>query len=662
MPAWWSEDKINTTVQRDYVCREIGSKRHQEQLHRPLGFGQGLTDDTYLDWIVRKGKRLFLILNHIGIPEWIFHVLDKSLDDDDLPLSEDALWDLNLFGGKSETLDKKFHKQQFKFIVRDLEPGDHVDYRDEEIIPMEPMAKRTGVPGSQSIDKVCVGERLYTRKKVSTSGETGMDRVHFVMHVKALHAIRHPHLVSLWATYTQNDFSYMLFTPSTEISLKSFLEEPPKSFKRLDKAQRHETLLQWTHCLTSALAYLHSRGLTHQSIRPSSISVSHDNTIYLFDFAAHRALDYGESSNPYQTEIYDHAAPENWQRKACLHETAPLKTLLPGGSRTMRRIKTTPAVTSRSDSTPSTLGHDRNRSTTESSSSSSQSRPRNTLITTFAPPSLIGNPSFPADVFSMATILLHLLSLLLGHSPKASASHRGKHNRLAGRGGAPADSSFHKNLLQVGTWMDELQQEAKDKERIFRKARVKGEEASAFWGSVSGTIGICRHGLRKDIAHRIDAKDLEKEVTKWVDRGLGVGRRWCCGGETEEVIPGMSFASIAGAEVRSHVRSEKKESSLGSVSMACWEDHLPIERPISLADTLSVDGTSVISRKGENLMRDVSLRNHDFSIPDQLEDDWPIRKGFERLPMTPKPSPTEPRHESKSRVKYRPRRGTYELE
>ena len=532
MPAWWSEEIITVTVSRDYVCREIGSKRHQEQLHRPLGFGQGLTDDTYLDWIVRKSKRLFLILNHIGVPESIFNVLDKSLDDDDLPLSEDALWDLNLFGGKSETLDKKFFKQQFKFIVRNLVPGDHIDYGDNEIVPVEPTGKRPGVSGSQSFEKACIGEHFYTRKKVSTSGENGIDRVHFVMHVKALHTIRHAHIVSLWASYTQNEFSYMLLTPHTDINLKSFLDDPPKSFKQLEKAQRHATLFQWTHCLTSALAYLHSRGLTHQSLRPSSISVSNDHTVYLFDFAAHRALDQGDGSQPYKAEIYDHAAPENWQRKACLHETAPLKTLLPGGGRTTRRIPTAPAITSRSNSTSSTYEHQGTRSTTESSSSSSNSRPRNALITTFAPSSLIGNPSFSADVFSLTTILLHLLSLILGHSPKASASYRGKHNRLAGRGGAPADASFHRNLPQVGTWMDELQHEAKEKGRVFRKAKAKGKGESAFWESVNGAIGVCREGLRKDVADRINGKELEKRVRKWVDRGLGAGRRWCCNTET----------------------------------------------------------------------------------------------------------------------------------
>lgn len=659
MPAWWSEERINATVQRDYVRREIGSKRLQDQLSRPLGFGQGLTDDTYLDWIVHKGKRLFLILDHIGTPEWIFHVLDKSLDDEDLPLSEDALWDLNLFGGKSETLDKKFFKAQFKFLVRTLEPGDHVDYKDDEAVPLESVSKRTNSSESHNGDKVYVRERIYTRKKISTSGETGIDRAHFVIHVKALHAIRHPHIVTLWASYTQNDFSYMLLTPCTDVTLKSFLDEPPKSFKQLEKPQRQELLLKWTHCLASALAYLHSNDLTHQTIRPSSVSISNDNTIYLFDFAAHRALDSGDSSASYKSEIYEHAAPENWQRKTCLHETAPLKTLLPGGGRTARRIPKTPGTTPRSNMTSPSSDNRRNRSTTESSSSSGHSRSRNTRITTFAPPSLIGNPSFPGDVFSLTAILLHLLSFLLGHSPKASSSHRSRHNRTAGRGGAPADASFHKNLPQVGTWIEKLQDEAKEKERVFRKAKFKGSGESAYWGAVFGALGICKEGLRKDTADRISARHLEKQIRKWADRGLGTGRRWCCGGETEEVIPGMSFASVAGADCEFEAKSVSREKSLRTVSMASWEGQLPIQRPISLADTLSVDGSTFVNAKVDEFKKESNLNDYEFYIPEESEDDWPIRTEFKTLPTRPKPLSTDFNREFKRRDDYRLRRGAY---
>lgn len=102
MTAWWSDERIRSTVDQAYIEKELASKKLIDRLHHVLAFGDGLTDNAYLDWILDRSSRLFLILNHIGVPAKIFEVIDKSLDDNDLPLSQDALWELNLFGGRSE--------------------------------------------------------------------------------------------------------------------------------------------------------------------------------------------------------------------------------------------------------------------------------------------------------------------------------------------------------------------------------------------------------------------------------------------------------------------------------------------------------------------------------------------------------------------------------
>ena len=625
MPAWWSEERINTTVNKEYLWRELGSKKYQEQLNRPLAFGHGLTNDTYLDWIILKGRRLFLTLNHIGLPECIFQVLDRSLDDDDLPISESALFELNLFGGKSETLDKKFHRQQFKFLVKDLVSGQHIDYGTHDVVPVEIVNKRPSVSSLHTTDNVCFHDRLYTRKRFLTSGENGLDRVQFAMHLKALQALKHPHLVNVFASYTQADFSYLLLTPPTETTLKSFLEEQPKSYKLLEKEERRAILLKWTHCLSSALAYLHSKGFTHQSIRPSSILVSAQNTICLADFWALRVLDDDEKSYASKAETYDHAAPEIWQRKSCLHETAPLKTTLPGGGRTRSRLPSVSAAappTSRSGSISTVVGsHTSTRSRTESSSSSSHSQSRNAIITTFAPPALTDSPSFAADVFSLTAILLDLMTLLLGRTVKAFASHRSKHNRTAGRGGAPADASFHKNLEQVGTWMESLQTQAKEKERVFRKAKLKGKAESLFYGSAAGVVGVCKNGIWRDPSHRLTASELEKEIRQWVDRGLGTGRRWCCGAEAEEVIPGMSFTSLTGA----NEGSEGKGGTVRAESLASFDMQLPIERPMSLSESVSIDSTSVTSRMEEDIGSARTSDTRNLFTPNDRED-WPLQR------------------------------------
>ncbi|KAL9594762.1 MAG: hypothetical protein Q9219_006848 [cf. Caloplaca sp. 3 TL-2023] len=538
MTSWWTEERINTTVNRDFISREIGARQYQDALHHPLAFGDGLTDNTYFDWILDKSRRCFLILNSIGVPERIFQLVDKSLDDDDLPLSEEALYDLNLFGAKSETLDKKFYRQQFSVLVQELIPGGHQDFGADEVVPVEPRNGRKGsISGaSQTSDRVYVQQKLYTRKKIATSGDNGVGRVHFVMHLKALQSLIHPHLVSVWATYTQQDFSYMLLYPTTELTLKQFLDEQPKFFKSLEKQQRRETLLRWTHCVVSALAYLHEHGFTHQSIRPSNVTIDGNNSIYLANFAALNALDTVEGKGQaYRTEIYEHAAPENWRRKASVYETAPDKTIHLGGSRTARRIKdSAKQPPSRPSTSLFTSQRARSATTTTSSSNSSSSitRPKKALITTFSPSSERFAPAAePADVFSLSTIILHLTSLLLGYGPKAFASHRSRHNRQAGRGGAPADASFHVNLNEVGTWMELLMKDAKEKEKKDQKGKGTGGN---FWRSVAGVVHSTEAGLRRDAAERHTARELEMRVGKYVRRALGNVNGLDCGCRCED--------------------------------------------------------------------------------------------------------------------------------
>ena len=541
MTAWWSEERINATVNQEYIERELGSKGHVDTLHRVLGFGDGLTDDTYLDWILERSARVFLILNQIGVPEKIFEFIDKSFGDDDLPLSQDALWELNLFGSKSETLDKKFYREQFNFLIQELEPGGHIDYGIWEVVPVDPVIRRPSIAASQpNSDQVHIHEKLYTRRRIASSSARGIDEVPFIMQLKTLTNIQHAHLVSIWATYSQDDASYILLHPSTDISLKTFLDEPPKAFKLLEKHERRDIFLTWTHCLTSALNYLHSQGLAHQSIRPSTIFVDHRNVIFLNDYSVLKALEIEETKNPYSNELYEYSAPENWLRKPHLHETDPLKTYLPGGGRTARRIpKPAPPNFKNPLLLPASPISERSKRTDSksgSSGSSTNTRSRNTLITTLTPnhqersmssSSAHRKGNFAGDIFSHTTVLLVLLSQILQHSPKSFASHRSRLNRQAGRGNAPPDSSFHKNLKQVATWIDKLAKEAGQREKKDMK----------FWGAVVEILKLCRLGIKKEPNERIEAKVFELEIAGWVHWGLSRRRTCNCKIKDDEPPP-----------------------------------------------------------------------------------------------------------------------------
>ena len=573
MTTWWSDQKIHATVDREYVERELGA-RHEEKLHSVLAFGDGLTDDSYFDWIVGRGSRFFLILNQLGIPERVFDIADRSLDDEDLPLSQAALWEYNLFGGKSQTLDKKFYREQFNFFIQELEPGGHVTYGACDVVPVKLVTRRPGIAGAHANDRVSVQGNTYTRKKVATSGDKGIDPVLFQMHLKALKTIRHSHLVSIWATYSQGEFNYALLTPSLDVTLKSFLDEYPKAFKSLEKSERREIILTWTYCLTSALAYIHQKGFAHQNIRPSTITIHPNNTIYLNDHSALKFLDIDEPTNSYSGELYEYAAPENWLRKPTLHETAALNIYLPGGGRTTRRIPKPPSTSSISSIPPgcttippkrtasksaSAPSSRKNSQSTSSASSPSMPRPRNALITTFAPPDRKSSVSSTsshdskvqaADVFSLTAIILALISSLLGYSPKSFASYRCRANRQAGRGNAPPDASFHKNLPQVMKWIDKLAKDAGQKE----KKDVK------LWGAVAELVQVCRKGMSKDYRERIGSKELEQEVGGWVGWGLDTRRKCNCTVENDDPIV-LEGTIVDSEEVKSSEHPETLRSS-----------------------------------------------------------------------------------------------------
>ncbi|MCJ1371425.1 hypothetical protein MMC20_002640 [Loxospora ochrophaea] len=610
MNHWWTDDRINSTVTRDYICAKLGSKK-QQLLHRPLAFGDSLTDDTYLDWILVRGKRLFLIFDDIGIPEWIFEAVDRSFDDEDLPLSADALWELKLSPGRTDGLDKRFLRRQYYYLLRNLEQGAHIDYAEHEVVPLEPLAKKQNVSLGPNTDRVSMNGKRYTRKKIPLDGdgENGVDKVLFEMHLKTLQKLKHPHLVSLWATYTQSDYGFILLTPSEEMTLKDFLEEQPKSFKQLLKEEKREILISWVHCLTDAVAYLHQRSYAHQRILPSNIFIDAQYNINLGEFAAFDILD--ERGSAYGREIYEYAAPEQWRRKPTLQQTAPLKATLHGGGRTVRRLtdgppRTKPLISGatatanffrRSKSARSSVedhppSSSRATCTTSSSSSSSNkslSLPKRTIITTFTSSTPTPTSHFSADIFSLCTISLQLLSALFSsqkYNAKSFTHYRSKHNRQAGRGGAPADASFHANMGQVEKWIEMLEKEAWSRDDpIFR--------------ALAGIMGVVRGGLNREPDDRWRAREGEERMREILDRF--VHWRDCCGGYGDD-----------DEDIRGYLVDRPEDSIRGSSAwMNTPRSGTPCDTPISpemsrrydwltTASGMSAQGDSVHAYKEEN--------------------------------------------------------------
>lgn len=533
MTTWWTENQINARVNRDFV----NSKLHPEEqalLDKPLAFGDGLTDDTYIEWILEKARRFFLILLDIGVADQVFGVIDDSFDDNDLPLSLDAVSQLKLSLETDEALDKKFYRTQFNYLVQDLKPGEHIHYGIDEVVPVEPVKRKPDVLPNHSSERVHIPGKplkVYARRQISLGYTSGsLPEEDFLAEVDAMKAISHDHIMSLWASYAQDHSGYILLTPAPEMSLKSFVADVPQQFKMLPKQRRREILMNWPHCLADAVAFLHRKGYAHQDIRPSNVFIDSSNNIFFGDISSFKLKPPQTRKKNTEREVYEYAAPEQWVRTPIVHQSAPPKSTLPGGGRTGHKISVSSTISSKRSSYISDVSS--LASTTTATSTSSSSSGSTAIVQKYR-----NLPTDPqrSDIFSLACIFLDILSHLLKRKNTHFASHRSSKNRSAGRGGAPADASFHVNLAQVAAWIDILDGDAFAKDdQLFR--------------GVPPMLALISKMLARDPKQRPTAAQVEERLDDALFRFAHVARPHC--GTNHFADGGVESRIVVGAALQ----------------------------------------------------------------------------------------------------------------
>ena len=308
-------------------------------MKRSLYFGGDLTDDTYLDWILTKAKRLFLILVATGIPDQIFGVIDDSFDDDDLPIAEVAVPGLRLSLEADPALDKRFYKNQFKYLARVLEDGEHIRYADEETVPVTTVGLKLALPiNKDGVDTVRLPSepsKVFIRRKVNIRSMSSEEYV--LNEIAEMKKFSHEHTLSVYASYLQSDIMYILSTPAGEYTLKSFLMDQPKPFDALSKSDRRQILVNWPHCLANATAWLHANGGHHGAVRPSNIHITNTFQICLGPMDGEGFLCNTTKSD--DIEAYQYAPPERWKRAVTVQSTGSGKISLPSGSRSGRKVQ-----------------------------------------------------------------------------------------------------------------------------------------------------------------------------------------------------------------------------------------------------------------------------------------------------------------------------------
>lgn len=453
---WWTEERINEKVTQDFVTSRL-QPHERERLALPVGFGD-LSDDTYIEWILEKARRLFLVLAEIGEADRIFAVVDKSWNDDDLPLQMDDIEQLALSNRRDQNANARFYHTQFTFLLRELRDGVHIDYAPNEECPLEYVMGLPPAVSLQSWPRVHLPKRpkeVYVRRRFALGNAESPDAFEsdFMIDVESARMVEHEHIAPIWASYTQKGIGYIVTNFVGQHTLRSFIDHRnPTQYQKLAKIDRRWLLLNWLHCLADTIATLHRNGFCHSAIRPTNILIDERNSIAFSDIGSLEIFQKDKRLDP--MDVYVYGAPE-------AHVNAPTTTTVP-----LPTLGSPPASTKHSSVT--------SKSSSGSSSNSSASQ-RHKL--TKSPTGDFSGFHFgfkrtkpvpkarsrthdteKADVFSLGCVFLEIVSFMLKKKPHDFVKHRSsKHKISMGGKNSRTDSSYHANLEKIDMWIELLE-------------------------------------------------------------------------------------------------------------------------------------------------------------------------------------------------------------
>ncbi|KAF2119324.1 kinase-like domain-containing protein [Lophiotrema nucula] len=453
--VWWTEERINEKVTQDFITSRLRPNERQ-WLERPVGFGD-LTDDTYMEWILERARRLFLVLAEVGEADKIFTVVEHSWDDDDLPLMMDDIEKLELSNRRDNQANARFYHTQFTFLLRELAEGVHIDYAPNEVLPLEYVIGLPPAVTLQHWSRVHLPKKpneVYVRRKFQLGNGESPDAFEsdFMMDVESARMIEHDHIAPIWASYTAKGTGYILTNFVGQHTLKTFIEHRnPSQYQRLPKPERRYLVLGWLHCLADAVTTLHQNGFCHSSIRPSNILIDEHNNIAFSDIGSLEIFQIDKKPDP--MEIYIYGAPEA--------QTTPDSTA-PEPEPETPTSPTSPVLAMRKPSIAS-----KNSAGSSGSTGSQRQKLTKTQSNDFSgfnfgfkrtkpipkPRSRV-HETEKADIFSLGCIFLDIITFMMKKKTHEFVKHRScKQKITTGGKNSRTDSSFHANLERIDTWI-----------------------------------------------------------------------------------------------------------------------------------------------------------------------------------------------------------------
>ncbi|KAF2704695.1 kinase domain-containing protein [Pleomassaria siparia CBS 279.74] len=579
---WWTEERINEKVTKDFVTSRL-RPNERERLTKPVGFGD-LTDDTYIEWILERARRLFLVLAEIGEAEKIFTAVQNSWDDDDLPLQKDDIEQLELSNRRDPHADSRFYHTQFTFLLRELREGVHVDYAPNEELPLEYVMGLPPAVALQNWPRVHLPKKpnkVYVRRKfpLGTSEAPNAFEANYILDVESSRMIEHEHIAPVWASYTYKGVGYTLTDFVGQHTLKTFIDHRnPTQYQRLSKPDRRYLLLNWLHCLADAMAILHLNGFCHSSIRPSNIIIDEHNNVAFSDIGSLETFQKDKRPDP--MDVYIYSAPETHalhQRDVEIAAAAPAPNI-----GTPRK----PSVASKNS--------------TGSTGSNGSQRQKLTKVPTNefsgfnfgfrktkpAPkPRSRAHDTEKADVFSLGCVFLEILTFMLKKKPHEFIKHRSsKQNINIGGKSSRTDSSFHANPERIDSWM-----------KVIEDASFEQDHDS--FRAIPEVMNLLRAMLNRAPDLRPNARDIR-------DRLLGILLHYTaipdihCGMHKHDVD--LAVSSTEGSDRASSTESDRSTISSGASTMS-------FSTVSSSSDIDTISDTDTIRHSSSTTMRVSSI-------------------------------------------------------
>jgi serine/threonine protein kinase len=570
---WWTEERINEKVTSDFVTSRL-RPNERRWLERPVGFGD-LTDDSYMDWILEKARRLFLVLAEVGESEKIFTVVENSWDDDDLPLQMDDIEKLQLSNKRNNNANLQFYHTQFTFLLRELEEGKHIDYAPNEVLPLEHVMSLPPAVTLQHWSRVHRPKRqneVYVRRKFPLGNQENPTAFEedIIMDVESAKMVEHEHIAPIWASYTAKESCYILTNFVGQHTLRTFIDHRnPAQYQRLPKPERRYLILNWLHCLADALATLHQMGFCHATIKPSNILIDERNHIAFSDIGSLET--FQKDKKPDATEAYVYGAPEAHTSNQNLDPSASAPAPVVSTGRK-------PSVASKSSSGSSNSGGSARQKLSKAPTNDfsgfnfgfKKSRP---------PPQKRSrlHDTEKADVFSLGCIYLELMTFMMKKKPHEFTKHRSsKQKTNLGGKKSSTDSSYHANLERIDSWI-----------KILEDASFEQDD-DAF-RAVPHIMTLIRGMLSRAPAIRPSARDVRDRLLDILVTYTAIPDIHC-GSHKHDI--GLATSSGSGSDRASDL-SSVRSSSL-SISTMSSDDTIRSSRTYSILNSYHDRSTTTL--------------------------------------------------------------------